>query len=155
MTVNTVWSYSAYDPSGWAGALMDARVFSAFSVPHSCILSSLTAQNQNELRAISAISPDFLRQQIQVLLKEGLPAVMKIGALGNLDALRILCAFLEEYKIPCVLDPVLSTSSGSALLPNEAFHYFRKQLIPRSSLITPNVQEAELLSGISIKGRGS
>jgi len=141
------------DPSGGAGIQADLKTFTALSVYGQSVITSLTAQNTYEVSAIQDIPPDFVGKQFDSLYDDlGFNAV-KIGMLSNRNIIRIVADKIKEYKIKnIVLDPVIVSTSGASLLNKNAIGLLKSELVPRSLILTPNIPEAEILTGMRIDG---
>jgi len=144
------------DPSGGAGIQADLKTFTALGVYGQSIITSLTAQNIYEVTAIQDLPPAFIGKQFDALYRDlGFNAV-KLGMLSNKKIIRVVADKIKQYKIKnVVLDPVLLSTSGTALLNKNAIGLLKSDLIPKSLVLTPNIPEAEVLSGIKINGNKS
>ncbi len=144
------------DPSGGAGIQADLKTFTANGVYGQAVITSLTAQNIHEVSAIEDVSPAFIGKQIDAIQKDlGLNAV-KTGMLSNRKVISIVTEKLREYHVKnLVIDPVVVSTSGTLLLNRNAVGILKSELIPLGLIITPNIHEAEVLSGIKIKGAES
>ncbi len=146
-------SIAGADPTGAAGVGADLRTFAALGVHGLGAIAAVTAQNSRRVIATQAVSGALLRDQLRALAEDFDIAAIKIGMLGSLQNIRTVAAFLrEQAAAKVVLDPVLVSSSGTALLPESA----RRGLIglfPHVDLITPNRPEAALLLGRAMPAR--
>ena len=141
------------DPSGGAGIQADIKTFTAMGVYGQSVITSLTAQNINEITAIQDISPEFIGKQIDALQRDlGFNSV-KIGMLSNKKIINVVAGRIKKYRIKnVVLDPVIVSTSGSLLLKKNAIGLLKSDLIPMSLILTPNIHEAEVLTGKKIMG---
>jgi hydroxymethylpyrimidine/phosphomethylpyrimidine kinase len=148
---------SASDPTGGAGLQADLQVFRSLGV-HGCgVLSALTLQDTSKVHRVLPVFPSVVLDQLRVLLRDIQPSAVKIGALASDDVARSVLLGLEDLAAdtPLVLDPVLFASDGSRLLERRAWDSLRA-LISRCTLVTPNLHEAEQLSGLDLSSkRGS
>lgn len=136
------------DSSGGAGLVRDVQVIAAFGARASCAITAVTAQTDTHVDAVCRLSPDVVRRQIKTALSLGSVHAIKIGMLGTGAIVRaVLEALPDRTQVPIVLDPVLSSSSGAALLDQEGLAALRDELMPRSTLVTPNLVEAAVLLG--------
>ena len=138
------------DPSGGAGQEADLKTFLRHGVYGMNLTTLLTVQNTHGVRSVRMMDPDFLEAQWNVLFADIRPDVIKLGALGAPDMVRRVARLLnrpEARDLPVVLDPVLGSTSGSPLLAAEALAFFRKTLLPRCRVVTPNLPEFETLFG--------
>jgi len=141
------------DSCGGAGLQADIKTATAHKVYSSAVITSLTAQNTRKVYAIQDVSVDFLRQQIEVVLDDIEFDAIKIGMLSSLEIINCVTQALKTKfkKIPIVLDPVMVATSGDVLLQKNAIESLKKNLINKAKIITPNIDEAEILSGMKIK----
>ena len=149
-----VLSISGSDPSGGAGQEADLKAYLRHGVYGLNLTTLLTVQNSLGVQAVHPLDPAFLELQWKALFADIPPAVIKIGALGALPMVERVAKLLntrEARHIPVVLDPVLGSTSGSPLLAARALSLFKRKLLPRCRVITPNLPEFETLFGASLK----
>jgi len=135
------------DSAGCAGAQADLRTFHAFGVHGLSALTAVTAQNTRAVRGVFPLAPAVLERQLAALAEDFTIGAVKIGMLGSGAAVEIVARWLERQHCPVVLDPVLVSSSGTPLLPARALGRLRERLLPRATLLTPNLPEARILLG--------
>jgi hydroxymethylpyrimidine/phosphomethylpyrimidine kinase len=136
------------DSGGGAGIQADLKTFAALGVHGTSALTCITAQNPRRVSAVQACTDSVLRAQIEAVFEQLHPAAVKTGMLYSTRLIRIVASVLEECPpVPLVLDPVMVATSGARLLRPQAIHVLRDELIPLATLITPNLQEAEILVG--------
>ena len=147
----TALTVAGSDPSGGAGIQADLKTFSAFGVYGQSVITALTAQNINEVKSIHNLPGKFIGEQFDSLAEDlGFNAV-KIGMLSNRGVVETVTGKIIEYKLKkIVLDPVITSSTGARLLGRGAIKLFKEELVPLSLILTPNIPEAEELSGIRI-----
>lgn len=134
------------DSSGGAGLARDVRTLADSGVDALCAITAVTAQSDDRLAGIHPVPGEMVSLQIEAALRTRRPDAVKIGMLGTRAAVLAVAAALEPYpQIPVVLDPVLATSSGGALLDLGGRKALIECLLPRVSLVTPNVPEAAAL----------
>jgi hydroxymethylpyrimidine/phosphomethylpyrimidine kinase len=138
------------DSGGGAGIQADLKTFAAFGVHGASAVACLTAQNPKRVLGIETCSPKMLRQQIEAVFEEFLPAAAKTGMLFSAENIRVVAKFFKRRKCPLVVDPVLVSTSGARLLEPNALKNFQEKLLPLATLVTPNLSEAEILSGQKI-----
>jgi hydroxymethylpyrimidine/phosphomethylpyrimidine kinase len=141
------------DSSAGAGAQADLKTFSALGVYGLTAITCVVAETPGKVTSIQDIGADIVREQIEVLL-DGFPiAAIKTGMLYSGDIISVVARALADHakKIPLVVDPVMVATSGDALLQSGAIACYENELFPRASLITPNLDEAAQLLGITIK----
>lgn len=134
------------DSSGGAGLVRDIQVITELGARASCVVTAVTAQTNSRVEASCVLSPELVRQQLQSALRSGCVGAIKIGMLGNGPTVRaVLDELPDRHQIPIIVDPVLCSSSGTALLDPEGVQLLRDQLLPRCTLMTPNLIEAGAL----------
>lgn len=153
-----IWSVAGTDSGGGAGLSADTRAAAAFGV-HLCpVVAAVTAQNSGGVSAVHPLPRDQVLAQMQALVSDLRPTVIKTGLLGSVDAVHALCEVLDTLRrsgpVALVIDPVLSaTAGGSAFANATLLRAYREQLLPRAQMITPNRREAELLLGSAGQNR--
>jgi hydroxymethylpyrimidine/phosphomethylpyrimidine kinase len=138
------------DSGGGAGIQADLKTFAALGVHGASAIACLTAQNPRRVSAIEACPPKILRQQIEAVFEELNPAAVKTGMLFSAENVRVVAEFFSKKKCPLVVDPVLTSTSGATLLEPKAIKILKEKLLPLAALVTPNLSEAEILSGRKI-----
>lgn len=139
------------DSGGGAGIQADIKTFAALGVYGSSVIASLTAQNTLGVQGVSRISADFVGMQLDSVLSDIGADAVKTGMLYDAEIIEVVAERLQSYKIPyLVVDPVMVASSGARLLNQDAVGVMRDKLLPITNFVTPNVEEASALSGISI-----
>jgi hydroxymethylpyrimidine/phosphomethylpyrimidine kinase len=134
------------DSSGGAGLMRDLRTLTDFNVAALCAVTAVTAQSNTQLTATHHIPPHVVRQQIEAAVATRKIGAIKIGMLGTRATVEAVIASLPSRNtIPIVLDPVLLSSSGGVLLDDDGVTAMREQLLPRVTLVTPNIPEAATL----------
>jgi len=146
---------AGFDPSCGAGVGADLKTFAAHGCFGVAAITSLTVQNTQGVEAVHNTPSAELREQLDVLTKDCEIAAVKIGMLGNRGNAVVVAEFLDAHKfVHVVHDPVMKSSSDSELLDAGGIKFVATELLKRSSVITPNVPEAEILSGVTIKEVG-
>ncbi|MDK2983114.1 MAG: hydroxymethylpyrimidine kinase / phosphomethylpyrimidine kinase / thiamine-phosphate diphosphorylase [Thermococcaceae archaeon] len=138
------------DSGGGAGIEADLKTFSAFGVHGLVAITSVTAQNTQEVRAIYDISPKVVAQQIEAVVEDIGVDAAKTGMLSNTEIIKAVAKTIRKYDFPLVVDPVMIAKSGAPLLREDAMESLINEIIPLAKLVTPNKPEAEKLSGIKI-----
>ena len=143
------------DSGGGAGIQADLKTFAALGVHGTSAIACLTAQNPRRVLAVAPCSPKMLRQQIEAVFEELPPAAVKTGMLYSAENIRVVANFFRTPHAarrtpPLVVDPVLVATSGARLLPAAAEKVLREKLLPLATLVTPNLDEAEILAGQKI-----
>jgi hydroxymethylpyrimidine/phosphomethylpyrimidine kinase len=146
MTTPIALTIAGSDSSGGAGIQADLKTFAAFGVYGASVITALTAQNTRGVTAIHTVPADFVAAQIDAVFTDLEVSAVKIGMVAQLATIDAIVAGLTRWSPHhIVLDPVISATSGNRLLTVEAVEALRTKLIPRASLITPNLPEAAAL----------
>jgi hydroxymethylpyrimidine/phosphomethylpyrimidine kinase len=140
------------DPSGGAGIQADLKTFHQFGVYGAAVITLLTVQNTRRAGRVEVLAAGLVMEQLQAVLEDVPPAAAKTGALGSGEIVRALARAVHTFDFPLVVDPILTGKQGQILLDSSAVAALRDDLLPRAALITPNVPEAETLSGVAIRG---
>jgi hydroxymethylpyrimidine/phosphomethylpyrimidine kinase len=135
------------DPSGGAGIQADLKTFHQFGVYGEAVITLLTVQNTRRVSRVEVMPPALVTEQIEVVLEDIRPGAAKTGALGSAEVVRAVARAASAFDFPLVVDPVMISKHGAALMADEARQALIEELIPRSYLITPNIYEAEALTG--------
>ena len=139
------------DSSGGAGIQADLKTFAALGVYGASVITALTAQNTQGVHGIHDVPADFIRAQIDAVFSDLDVAAVKIGMLSQIASIEAVAQGLAAHSARnIVLDPVMVATSGDRLLAPEAVEALRKNLVPRSLVVTPNLPEAAVLVGASV-----
>ena len=140
------------DSGGGAGIQADLKTFHQFGVFGTSVIVAVTAQNTRGVRAVHVVPEDVVAAQLAALAEDLPPRALKTGMLATPALVRQVARALRGYGwSPYVLDPVMVASSGHRLLSAEAERTLREELLPLAALVTPNLDEAEILSGRSVR----
>ncbi len=151
MKLKTAMTVAGSDCSGGAGIQADLKTMTMNGVYAMSAITALTAQNTTGVRSISEVTPDFLSDQLDMIFEDIVPDAVKIGMVASGALISVIAEKLIKYGANnIVVDPVMVSTSGSALIKTEATAILAEKLLPISSLTTPNIPEAEILSGMSI-----
>lgn len=143
---------AGFDPSCGAGTAADLKTFAAHGCYGVAAITALTVQNTQRVEDVQNTPSATLRAQLEVLAKDSDIAAVKIGMLGNRGNAAVVAEFLDAHKFAHVVhDPVMKSSTGTELLDAAGVKFIVSELLKRSSVITPNVPEAEVLAGMTIK----
>jgi hydroxymethylpyrimidine/phosphomethylpyrimidine kinase len=143
-------SIAGSDPSGGAGIQADLKTFSALGVYGASALTVLTVQNSWGVKAQLAVTADFVVAQAEAVLTDLRVDAIKLGMLGSADTVLAVAALLGRWpQVAVVLDPILRSTSGAALLDSAGLRALVKTLLPQATLLTPNLGEAAALLGDS------
>jgi hydroxymethylpyrimidine/phosphomethylpyrimidine kinase len=139
------------DPSGGAGIQADLKTFHQFGVYGEAAITLITVQNTCGVQRIECLDPDLVADQIRAVIGDIPPAAAKIGALGNRAIIEAVAALAKDFSFPLAVDPVLAAKHGAALLAADAIEALKTFLLPHVFLLTPNLAEASLLTGIEVR----
>src|SRR6202790_3407789 len=146
MTTLIALTIAGSDSSGGAGIQADLKTFAALGVYGASVITALTAQNTSGVAGIHPVRADFVTAQIDAVFSDLAVKAVKIGMVAQLATVDAIAAGLKRWSpMHVVLDPVMVATSGDRLLAAEAVEALRRKLIPRASLITPNLPEAAAL----------
>jgi hydroxymethylpyrimidine/phosphomethylpyrimidine kinase len=140
------------DSGGGAGIQADVKTVLALGGYAATAITALTAQNTLGVHGVLPVPADFVRLQMAVVLDDIGADAIKLGMLGSAEIVRTVVAALQQHApgIPLVVDPVMVAKGGARLLDDAAVDALRRELLPRATLLTPNVPEAEALTGLTI-----
>lgn len=145
-------SIAGSDPSGGAGIQADLKTFQRFGVYGEAVVTLLTVQNTRGVSRIELVEPDLVSDQIASLLDDIPPAAIKTGALGSACIIEAVAAVLAAVRnLPLVIDPVMLSKNGAKLLDDPGVDALRRHLLPFAYLMTPNLLEAEGLTGRKVR----
>ncbi|KAA8922922.1 bifunctional hydroxymethylpyrimidine kinase/phosphomethylpyrimidine kinase [Thermoplasma sp.] len=140
------------DSGGGAGIQADLKTFNALSVFGMSVIVALTAQNSYEVSGIFPVPPDFVRLQFETVAMDIKVDGSKTGMLFSSEIIDVVAEEFTEFSVPViVVDPVMVSKSNARLLKEDAIDALKRKLLTISTLVTPNIPEAEILSGIRIK----
>lgn len=146
MKQKTVLTIAGSDCSGGAGIQADLKTMEAHGVYGMSVVTALTAQNTMGITGIMPVKKSFVKKQLEAVCEDMIPDAVKIGMLPDKAVMEAVVDIIDRYKLDgIVLDPVLSSTSGTELTKLEAMEFMREQLFRRCDLITPNIPEAEKL----------
>ena len=144
-------SIAGSDPSTGAGIQKDIEVFTSMGTHALTVITSITSQNTSKFGKVEPISPKVVKSQIDSVFSDFKIDGIKIGMVYNSSIIKAIFSKLSKKKIPIILDPVIKSTTGGILLKKNAINDYVKYLIPLAYVITPNLYEASILSGIKIK----
>ena len=153
--MKTALTIAGSDSSGGAGIQADIKTMTAHGVYAMSAVTALTAQNTTGVAAVMESSPEFLASQLDCIFTDIFPDAVKIGMVSSAGIINVIAEKLREYGAKnIVLDPVMVATSGAKLISDAAIDTLKKELIPAASVITPNIPEAEVLTGKKIASAG-
>ena len=152
--MKTALSIAGSDCSGGAGIQADLKTMAMNGVYGMSAITALTAQNTIGVRDIMEVSPQFLEAQLNAVFEDIFPDAVKIGMVSSASLVEAIAGRLRHYGAKnIVVDPVMVATSGSALMRTDAVDVLARELLPLAALVTPNIPEGEVLSGLSIRSR--
>lgn len=150
--MQTVLTIAGSDCSGGAGIQADIKTITAHKLYAMSAITALTAQNTTGVYGVQESSPAFLEKQLDCIFTDIFPDAVKIGMVSNIELMETIAAALKKYRAGnVVLDPVMVSTSGSRLMADDACETLMRVLLPLAAVITPNIPEAEVLSGMTIR----
>lgn len=151
---NIVLTIAGVDPSAGAGIFADCKTISSLGCYALCAVSAVTCQNTFKVGSIQAIAPNIIDEQINLLVQDFEIDAVKIGMLFCNDIINTVSDCISKYQLKnIVLDPVMISTSGNALLENDAIDSLKEKLFPKATIITPNLPEAEFLLSSKINSQ--
>ena len=149
--MKTALTIAGSDSSGGAGIQADLKTMTANGVYAMSAITVLTAQNTTGVTDILESTPRFLSEQLDAIFTDIFPDAVKIGMVSSAELIAVIAAKLKEYKAEnIVVDPVMVATSGAKLLRSDAVEALCRELLPLAAVLTPNIPEAEILSGMAI-----
>lgn len=149
--MKTALTIAGSDSSGGAGIQADIKTMISNGVYAMSAVTALTAQNTTGVTAIMEVTPEFLAEELDNIFTDIYPDAVKIGMVSSGALLHVIAEKLQEYKARnIVVDPVMIATSGARLISEEAVEVLKNSLLPMAALVTPNIPEAEVLSGRKI-----
>jgi hydroxymethylpyrimidine kinase/phosphomethylpyrimidine kinase len=149
--IHTALSIAGSDPSGGAGIQADLKTFSSLNVYGMTVVTALTAQNTQGVRDVFAVPGDFVGSQLDAVFADIPPQAVKTGMLGTAAVVDVVAQRIRKHGVSkLVVDPVLVSSSGTHLLEHAGEDLLKRVLLPLALLLTPNLAEASVLTGIEV-----
>ena len=150
--MNTALTIAGSDASGGAGIQADLKTMTANGVYGMSAITALTAQNTTGVTGIMEVTPEFLEAQLDAVFSDIFPDAVKTGMVSSSELIRVIADRLKKYDAKnIVVDPVMVATSGAKLISDDAIETLKEFLLPLATVITPNIPEAEVLSGMTIK----
>ena len=150
--MNTALTIAGSDSSGGAGIQADIKTMTMNGVYAMSAITALTAQNTTGVTGIMEVTPEFLSLQLEAIFTDIYPDAVKTGMVSSGELIKTISATLKKYNAKnIVVDPVMVATSGAKLISDEAIEILKAELLPLATVITPNIPEAEVLSGMTIK----
>ncbi|MDR2911107.1 MAG: bifunctional hydroxymethylpyrimidine kinase/phosphomethylpyrimidine kinase [Bacteroidales bacterium] len=147
----TALTIAGSDSGGCAGIQADLKTFSSLGVFGTSVITAVTAQNTIEVRYVEVLSLEIIRKQLEAVSDDITVDAVKTGMLPSVEIIELVASVIDKYNFPVVIaDPVMIATSGTRLVSQSVVAAFRNYMYNRITLITPNVSEAEALSGFKI-----
>jgi hydroxymethylpyrimidine/phosphomethylpyrimidine kinase len=138
------------DPSGGAGIQADLKTFHRFGVYGQAVITLLTVQNTRSVTRVESIDPQLVVEQIEAVISDISPDAAKLGALGQRAVVEAVAEAARNFRFPLIVDPVMISKHGAPLMAEDARRAMLQSIVPVAYLLTPNLHEAEALTGESI-----
>lgn len=149
--MKTALSIAGSDSCGGAGIAADIKTMTMNGVYAMCAVTALTAQNTTGVRGVQESTPEFLKAQLDAVFEDIFPDAVKIGMVSSAQLIKVIADRLRYYKAKnIVVDPVMVSTGGSALIKTDAVSVLIRELLPLAALVSPNIPEAGVLSGMSV-----
>ncbi|WP_152656043.1 bifunctional hydroxymethylpyrimidine kinase/phosphomethylpyrimidine kinase [Oceanobacillus sp. CFH 90083] len=138
------------DPSGGAGIQADLKTFQELQTYGMSVITSVVAQNTTGVRSVEHMPLSILKDQLEAVIEDMPIHAVKTGMIASKPMMELIAAKLKQLDAPYVMDPVMIATSGDALINEEARSFLRQCLLPLTTVVTPNIPEAEFLTGLPI-----
>ena len=149
--MKTALTIAGTDPSGGAGIQADIKTMTANGVYAMSAVTALVAQNTTGVKSIMEVTPEFLAEQLDCVFTYIVPDAVKTGMVSSVPLIQVIAQKLKEYRVDkLVVDPVMVATSGDRLISEDAVAALKELLLPLATVLTPNIPEAEVLSGMTI-----
>lgn len=149
--MKSVLTIAGSDCSGGAGIQADIKTITMHKIYASSVITAVTAQNTMGISKVESLSEEMIELQLKSVFEDIFPDAVKIGMVDKAETIQVIAQVLEKYQPKnIVVDTVMISTSGRKLLEEEALDIYRKKLLPLADIITPNIPEAQVLSGIEI-----
>ncbi|WP_342469455.1 bifunctional hydroxymethylpyrimidine kinase/phosphomethylpyrimidine kinase [Ureibacillus sp. FSL K6-3587] len=149
--MNIVMTIAGSDSGGGAGIQADLKTFQELKVFGTSVITALTAQNTLGVEGIYPTTPDFVELQMKAVFEDFDVKALKTGMLFSADIIQRIAKSLRDQEVQIVVDPVMIAKGGQALLQEDAVRAMKKELLPIANIVTPNIPEAETITGMNIQ----
>ena len=151
--MHTVLSIAGSDSGGGAGIQADLKTITCLGAYGMTVITAITAQNTTGVSGMEAVSQKLVAAQMDAVFTDIPPEAVKLGMIPTPELMEVICRKLTVHKAKnIVVDPVMASTSGSPLMEERTVQTLKEQLLPVADIVTPNIREAEILSGVSIEG---
>ena len=141
------------DPTSGAGIQADLKTFAAHDVYGLSVITAITAQSTKGVKAVYPVSAEAIEKQCETLIADISFSVLKTGMIYEVDAIKVIADFIIRHSLIAVIDTPFAASGGTMLMEKDALKVFADTLIPIAVIVTPNIREAEILTGLTIKSK--
>lgn len=139
------------DPTGGAGIQADLKTFQEVKTYGMSVITSVVAQNTTGVQDVHHVPNTMIQQQLKSVLSDIVPLAFKTGMLANTSIMESVLEFISQLEVPYVMDPVMIASSGDPLISQDSREFLSKKLVPLTTVVTPNIKEAEVLTDSTIE----
>lgn len=139
------------DASGGAGIQADLKTFHQFGVYGEAVITLIAVQNTQGVQHVECLGAELVADQIRAAIGDIPPAAAKTGALGNRAIVEAVAALARDFRFPLIVDPVIASKNGTALLASDGIEALKTFLLPNVFLLTPNLDEASILAGLEVR----
>lgn len=150
-SIPTALTIAGTDPTGGAGIQADLKTFQETKTYGMSVITSVVAQNTTGVQDVHHVPSAMIQHQLESVLTDIPPQAFKTGMLANTSIMETVFESIRHVEAPYVMDPVMVTTSGDTLVSEDSRDYLSTQLLPLTTLVTPNISEAEVLTGLTIK----
>ena len=149
--MRTALTVAGSDSIGGAGIQADVKAMASVGVHAATVITAVTAQNTTGVSSILPISEEFVKEQLEAVLRDADIKAIKTGMLYNAEIVGVVADILEDHEAPLIVDPVMVSGTGCSLMDDDLADALRRKLLPICELVTPNKNEAEVLAKMKIR----
>ena len=153
MKIPTALAIGGSDSSGGAGIQADLKAFNNSNINGCSVITCVTAQNTTGVIHVEVLSSHSIEKQLNAILDDIEISSLKTGMLFSAEIIELISFYLDRFNVPKIIDPVMISRAGSQLINGKAVDAYKEFILPRAFLLTPNIHEASLLSGINITSK--
>lgn len=154
-SIPVAWTIAGSDTCSGAGMQTDLLTFNDFKVHGCTVITALTAQDPKKVYAIDTVQSSMVTAQLEALIKNFFPQAIKLGMLSSAENMSAIASFLRKIETSIILDPVMISSSGALLMEPDAILVLKRELLPITTLLTPNIPETEALVNFSLESKNA
>src|SRR5699024_2262139 len=150
-SIPTALTSAGTDPTGGAGIQADLKTFQEIKTYGMSVITSVVVQKTAAVQEVHHVPHKMIRQRLESVLTDIVPPAFKSGMLANTSIMETVFESIRQLEVPYVRDPVMVASSGDALISEGSRDYLSEELVPLTTVVTPNIKEAEVLTGLTIE----